>query len=188
MFFITKNTRLLSLPTTNPLISRNILSLNLTTNNTPSTTTTAVTPPPTKPDDTTSSSSLAKPPPISYFFDSFRYDAHGRFIGRAWKAEELRLKSFDDLHGLFFVLVRERNKLLSEKRRDHIQGTTLARFDRLKKVRQSMARILTIINERSREYKATKLTNNNSVTTTNNKDKKHHTIHTKSANRKSSSQ
>jgi len=91
--------------------------------------------------------------PITRFFDR----ASDRYAGRAWFADELRQKSFDDLQKLHMVLMMERNKLLSEKYRARVSGQdALYGKHRPKRVRQSIARVLTVVNERSRERAATR--------------------------------
>ena len=76
--------------------------------------------------------------------------------GRAWLASELRLKSFDDLHKLWFVLYKEKINLLSEKEHFRAMGQRLPNAQRLSHVRQSMARLQTVLHERRMEKKAQK--------------------------------
>ena len=77
-----------------------------------------------------------------------------RQVGRSWKPSELRLKSFEDLHALWFVLLRERNLLETERWVARKSKTQMTNPARLKKVRNSMARLKTILHERSTEFKA----------------------------------
>ncbi|KAF9026105.1 MRP-L47-domain-containing protein [Hymenopellis radicata] len=75
--------------------------------------------------------------------------------GRAWQASELRLKSFQDLHVLWYVLLRERNLLATQKHE-------MLRLGAMKEgiwlgwrktdVRKSMARIKVVMNERRLAY------------------------------------
>ncbi|EPY49961.1 ribosomal protein subunit L4 [Schizosaccharomyces cryophilus OY26] len=78
--------------------------------------------------------------------------------GRSWTAEELRWKSFDDLHGLWYNCLRERNLLLT-------QATEMKRLlinvpdyskDRVKTVNKTMATIKFVLWERERAYQAAK--------------------------------
>mmetsp|Transcript_4845 Transcript_4845/g.6697 ORF Transcript_4845/g.6697 Transcript_4845/m.6697 type:complete len:151 (+) Transcript_4845:23-475(+) len=86
------------------------------------------------------------------FFDP--KDATGKAAvvntGRSWTLADLRRKSFDDLHKLWFVLYKERNLLLTAR-------LTLKRFSRPRtdadenryiKVKRSMAAIKHVLGER----------------------------------------
>lgn len=98
-------------------------------------------------------------------------------VGRSWTAKELRQKSFEDLHKLWYVLLKERNVLATQRgeaRRQQLSTDVFDNSDRMKKVllftenircengvlnacpenqvRKSMARIKLVLNERQREY------------------------------------
>jgi large subunit ribosomal protein L47 len=76
--------------------------------------------------------------------------------GRAWKASELRLKSFDDLHTLWYIVLRERNLLATQKeeaRRMGVSDTGLqVSAERVHQCRKTMARIKAVLNERRLAY------------------------------------
>lgn len=75
--------------------------------------------------------------------------------GRSWRTSELRLKSFEDLHRLWYVLARERNILLTEKEWCRSNGRHWLRGEsNLYKIKRSMARLQTVVSERTRAYKA----------------------------------
>ncbi|TFL01842.1 mitochondrial 39-S ribosomal protein L47 (MRP-L47)-domain-containing protein [Pterulicium gracile] len=73
---------------------------------------------------------------------------------RAWHAGELRQKSFSDLHTLWYVLLREKNLLATEREAyRRLMGTNAPGADyRGTQVRKSMARIKYVTNERRRAY------------------------------------
>ena len=54
--------------------------------------------------------------------------------GRAWTAAELRLKSFDDLHKLWWILLKERNSLATERAVARAKGLQLINPRRWRKV------------------------------------------------------
>ncbi|CAK0783130.1 hypothetical protein CVIRNUC_006326 [Coccomyxa viridis] len=70
--------------------------------------------------------------------------------GRSWTAEDLRKKSWDDLHKLWYVLLKERNLLLSERDRYRAAGQIVPNGRRITKVRKSMCRIKYVLFERAR--------------------------------------
>ncbi|KAM0790351.1 hypothetical protein ACM66B_003235 [Microbotryomycetes sp. NB124-2] len=72
--------------------------------------------------------------------------------GRSWTSFELRRKSFEDLHTLWYILVRERNVLLTQREEARRLRLDLKTFgnhsDRLRMCQKSMARIKQVVSER----------------------------------------
>ncbi|CAK75506.1 unnamed protein product (macronuclear) [Paramecium tetraurelia] len=70
--------------------------------------------------------------------------------GRSWKVEELRLKSTEDLTKLWYVMLKEKNLLLSDgiffKKVVGVKG----RMGKLVQLKISMARLKTVVQERDR--------------------------------------
>jgi large subunit ribosomal protein L47 len=71
-------------------------------------------------------------------------------VGRAWRAEELRLKSNDDLHKLWYTCLIEKNKLKSDQLVCIQMGQYFYGPDNYVKVRLTMSRLLTVVNERKK--------------------------------------
>ncbi|KAI8137509.1 mitochondrial 39-S ribosomal protein L47 (MRP-L47)-domain-containing protein [Fennellomyces sp. T-0311] len=97
----------------------------------------------------------SKPQGLNQFFENGEALPKQIWTGRAWKASELRLKSFDDLHKLWYVLLKERNVLATQReeaKRLGINEQIWTNAGRLKKCQKSMARIKFVLNERQREY------------------------------------
>lgn len=75
--------------------------------------------------------------------------------GRSWRTHELRLKSYDDLHRLWFILLKERNILWTEKEWCRSNGRHWVNgHSNLYKVKRSMARIKGVVGERLRALRA----------------------------------
>ncbi|KAG6906615.1 hypothetical protein DXG01_012933 [Tephrocybe rancida] len=76
--------------------------------------------------------------------------------GESWKASELRLKSFKDLHTLWYILLRERNLLATQKEEARRLGvsdpSSQVSTNRVYHTRKSMARIKAVLNERRLAY------------------------------------
>lgn len=68
--------------------------------------------------------------------------------GDAWPACLLRLKSLEDLRKLWFVCLKEKNLLMGERWAAWQQGCDMKSPERLKKVKLTMKRILTVITRR----------------------------------------
>eukprot|EP00123_Amoebidium_parasiticum_P019372 comp24795_c0_seq1/m.46883 comp24795_c0_seq1/g.46883 ORF comp24795_c0_seq1/g.46883 comp24795_c0_seq1/m.46883 type:complete len:144 (-) comp24795_c0_seq1:17-448(-) len=73
--------------------------------------------------------------------------------GREWTASELRRKSFEDLHKLWYVLLKERNMLLTMQHDARMHRARIEEPDRMKKVRTSMNHIKVVLGERESALK-----------------------------------
>ncbi|KAG0227761.1 39S ribosomal protein L47, mitochondrial [Actinomortierella wolfii] len=93
-----------------------------------------------------------RPRGVEEFFENgVSLPAEKQWTGRAWRAGELRLKSFDDLHKLWYVLLKERNMLAAQKeeaRRFHVSKQYFSNKGRIQKCKKSMARIKFVLHER----------------------------------------
>ncbi|KAI6228513.1 39S ribosomal protein L47, mitochondrial [Aphelenchoides besseyi] len=69
--------------------------------------------------------------------------------GRSWSVEELRLKSNSDLHKLWYVLLKERNVLLTMRSIRYLRGMKFPNPERFDKVKESMENLESVIHERN---------------------------------------
>jgi large subunit ribosomal protein L47 len=76
-----------------------------------------------------------------------------RIFGRAWSSDELRCKSFEDLHRLWFVLLREVNLLATQRAEARRHQQRWVSLGRLQKCRLSMARLKGVLTERFHLFK-----------------------------------
>ncbi|KAI3820773.1 hypothetical protein L1987_08321 [Smallanthus sonchifolius] len=91
--------------------------------------------------------------PLEEFFEADRNPEEEKPVvyGRSWKASELRLKSWDDLNKLWYVLLKEKNMLMTQRQMLHAQNLRFPNPERLPKVRKSMCRIKHVLTERAIE-------------------------------------
>ncbi|KAK3557407.1 hypothetical protein QTP70_026658 [Hemibagrus guttatus] len=68
--------------------------------------------------------------------------------GSPWSAKQLRAKSNEDLHKLWYVLLKEKNMLLTIEQEAKRQCVPMPSPERIKKVERSMRRLDTAVKER----------------------------------------
>lgn len=73
-------------------------------------------------------------------------------VGRSWRRDELRLKSNQDLHKLWFVLLKERNMLLTMGHAYDQANLPMPSPERIDKVEESMFNLEQVVRERNKAY------------------------------------
>ncbi|KAF3630667.1 putative nucleobase-ascorbate transporter 6-like isoform 1 [Capsicum annuum] len=74
--------------------------------------------------------------PLEQFFELDRTPEDDKPVvyGRGWKASELRLKSWDDLQKLWYVLLKEKNMLMTQRQMLNAQNLRFPNPERISKV------------------------------------------------------
>ncbi|KAF4521909.1 hypothetical protein B566_EDAN007464 [Ephemera danica] len=82
-----------------------------------------------------SSSSDAQTKLMQFFDDEKNWHVEEVRVGRSWTTDDLRIKSNEDLHKLWFVLLKERNMLLTMEHACKQEVELFPNPERLDKVR-----------------------------------------------------
>lgn len=89
---------------------------------------------------------------MEFFDEKKNWNESNIRVGRAWKLDELRIKSNTDLHKLWYVLLKERNMLYTMEHECNDQVRLFPNPERIDKVQESMNNIETVIRERNVAY------------------------------------
>ncbi|TGZ58402.1 large ribosomal subunit protein uL29m [Temnothorax longispinosus] len=89
---------------------------------------------------------------MEFFDDPKNWGKNEVRVGRSWKKDELRLKSNSDLHKLWYVLLKERNMLMTMENACNRAFEIFPNPERLDKVQDSMSNLESVVRERNRAY------------------------------------
>lgn len=89
---------------------------------------------------------------MEFFDDEKNWGATQVKSGRSWTKDELRIKSNSDLHKLWYVLLKERNMLLTMEEDAKSECRLFPSPERLDKIEESMENLESVVRERNRAY------------------------------------
>ncbi|SPP84557.1 39S ribosomal protein L47, mitochondrial [Drosophila guanche] len=89
---------------------------------------------------------------MEFFDDPKHWSENDVKVGRAWRTEELRIKSNKELHQLWFVLLKERNMLLTMEHECNDKMEIFPSPERVDKVKISMDNLEKVVRERNTAY------------------------------------
>ncbi|KAL5966796.1 39S ribosomal protein L47 mitochondrial [Taenia solium] len=88
---------------------------------------------------------------LSEFFDNPKnWGEVAVKAGRPWRVDELRRKSSADLHRLWYILLKERNMLMTMEEEHWRRLERMPNPERFEKVEESMENILKVVEERDK--------------------------------------
>lgn len=95
----------------------------------------------------------SNPEPLMSFFEEVEnWGAQEVKSGRSWKMDELRIKSNADLHKLWYILLKERNMLLTMQEAAKENTELFPNPERFDRVEESMANLEDVVKERNKAY------------------------------------
>lgn len=89
---------------------------------------------------------------MEFFDDKKNWGKNEVRCGRSWRLDELRIKSNSDLHKLWYVLLKEKNMLLTLEHECERAYELLPNPERIDKVQISMDNIEAVVRERNKAY------------------------------------
>lgn len=89
---------------------------------------------------------------MEFFDDKKNWGQNEVKHGRAWTKDELRIKSNPDLHKLWFVLLKERNMLMTMEHEYDEKCQYFPSPERVDKVKISMENLESVVKERNQAY------------------------------------
>ncbi|XP_076253935.1 mitochondrial ribosomal protein L47 [Rhynchophorus ferrugineus] len=89
---------------------------------------------------------------MEFFDDPKNWGSNEVKSGRSWQKDEMRLKSNEDLHKLWYILLKERNMLLTMEEEAKNETMLFPSPERLDKVEESMENLEAVVRERNKAY------------------------------------
>lgn len=89
---------------------------------------------------------------MEFFEPKDNWGAEEVRAGKSWSKDELRIKSNTDLHKLWYVLLKERNMLLTMEQAAKDEVELFPNPERIDKVKESMSNLEAVVRERNEAY------------------------------------
>ncbi|XP_011495843.1 PREDICTED: 39S ribosomal protein L47, mitochondrial [Ceratosolen solmsi marchali] len=89
---------------------------------------------------------------MEFFDDPKNWPKDTVKVGRSWSEDELRIKSNEDLHKLWYVLLKERNMLLTMEHACNDEYVIFPNPERYDKVEESMKNLENVVRERNEAF------------------------------------